>query len=284
MEARSQLRHRPTRRVFSIFSYRLTFVKWMNPIGKESGNCTAPAGIDPMDMLVDMLAPSRTRQTAGWLSILLVCALTATAQPGSPAPSSEAAAAARVSVSNMLQPAIGEVQHSLSSVNISKWKAPGEVRNIAQQNSASIQRDLTDTLPGLLSQADVAPGAVSPSFAVYRNIDALYDVLLRVCQTASLAAPDNEANSLVSALQKLDSARRQLGDTILADSQAHEAQLIQLQAALKAASEAHAAAPASAKTSVVEDGPAPAAPRKKKKPAAKPPASSTTQSPPSQTP
>ena len=134
-------------------------------------------------------------------------------------------------VSLLVQPALGEVQRAITGLNILRWKAPSEVKNATQQNAVSIQRDLADTLPGLLSQADALPGAVSPSFSVYRNIDALYDVLLRVYGTASLAAPQSEADSLFSALQKLEAARAQLGDAILSASQEHEAQLIKLQAA-----------------------------------------------------
>ena len=234
---------------------------------------------------MDMLAYPCTRLTAGWLSIVLAGAFAAVAQPASPPPGSEAVSAPRISVSGVVQPALIDVQRSVSSLNISRWKAPGEVRNAAQQNAASIQRDLYDTLPSLLTQADSAPGAISSSFSVYRNIDALYDVLLRVYETASLAAPQNEADGLGSALQRLESARRQLGETILSDSKEHEAQIVQLQTALKAANEAHAQVPP-AKTAVVDDGPAPApAAKKKKKPAPKPPAASgSNQAPPSQTP
>ena len=42
-----------------------------------------------------------------------------------------------------------------------------------------MQRDLTSTLPGLLTQAEASGPAVAlPAFAVFRNLDALYDVLL----------------------------------------------------------------------------------------------------------
>ena len=233
---------------------------------------------------MDMHASPRTRFPAGWLSILLVSAIATTAQPVSqPSPASEAAMVPRVSVYSIVQPALTEVQRSTASLTIPKWKAPGEVRNAAQQNTASIQRDLTDTLPGLVTQADSAPGSVPASFGVYRNIDALYDVLLRVYQTAFLAAPENEVDSVSSALQKLEAARRQLGDTIVSDSKAHETQIVQLQNALKTATETHPEAPA-VKPAVIDDGPTPA-PKKKKKPAAKPPANSgQSQTPPSQTP
>jgi hypothetical protein len=190
---------------------------------------------------------------------------------------SQPVAGAKVSV--LLQPALASVQQSVNAVYTSRWKAPNEVRSDAQQNLSSIQRDLAETLPGLLNQADAASGAVSPVFAVYRNIDALYDVLLRVEQTAVLAAPDQEAQSLSDALAQLDAARKQLGGIIDQNAQDREAQIVKLQAAVKTA--AVAAPPAaSAKPSVVDDGPATAPVKKRKKPAAKP----TPQPAPAQTP
>lgn len=219
---------------------------------------------------MDMPGTSRARFPAIWFVILLLPALRALPQPSS---DSSTQAPTPMKASIIVQPALGEVQRSVSALNIGRWKAPNEVKNATQENAASIQRDLTDTLPGLLSQADASPDTVPPSFSVYRNMDALYDVLLRVYGTASLAAPQNEADSLFSALQKLEAARTQLGDAILSKSQEHEAQLIKLQAALKAAS-ASPTQPPPPKTAVIDDGPAASTVKKKKK-TAKPPAAPT---------
>jgi hypothetical protein len=223
-----------------------------------------------------MSANSRTRFSPAWATILLAVGLPAFSQPSA---GTVAQSGTLPSPSVILQPALTEVQSSLSVLNIQRWKAPNEVKNAAQQNAASIQRDLTNTLPGLLSQADSAPGAVPPSFAAYRNIDALYDVLLRVYETASLAAPQNESDAIFSALQKLESARSQLGDAIVSASQQREDQVVKLQAALKAATAVKPPPPSPEKT-VVDDGPTTPA-KKKKKPAPKPPASgsSTNQTP-----
>lgn len=158
--------------------------------------------------------------------------------------------------SAMLQPVLSDVQTSTSGLNISRWKAPGGVRDAAQQNVDSIQRDLGNTLPGLIAQADAAPGSVPASFAVYRNIDALYDVLLRVSESADLAAPENEANSVDSSLQKLEAVRAQLGDSILRNSQHNEAQVIALEAAVRSAKTAAAAAAQPKQQIIVDDGPA----------------------------
>jgi hypothetical protein len=175
---------------------------------------------------------------------------------------------AGASVSTIVQPALLDVQRTIGSLNTGRWKAPGEVKAAADRNLSSIQRDLAETLPNLISQADGAAGSVAPAFAVYRNIDALYDVLLRVNQTAMLAAPDNDASSVAAALDRLESARKQLGDAIVASAQDREAQIMKLQEAVKAA--AAAPPPPPPKTAVVDDGPAQPAVKKKRKPAAKP--------------
>lgn len=181
---------------------------------------------------------------------------------------SQSGAGAGGSVSAIVQPALQDVQHAVGSLNTGKWKAPGDVKAAADRNLSSIQRDLAETLPNLISQADGAAGSVAPAFAVYRNIDALYDVLLRVNQTAMLAAPDNDASSVAAALERLESARKQLGDAIVASAQDREAQIVKLQEAIKAA--AAAPPPPPPKTAVVDDGPAQPAVKKKHKPAAKP--------------
>jgi hypothetical protein len=182
----------------------------------------------------------------------------ADAQPATPSPSV-------VAPSSILQPALSGVQSTTAGLNISKWKAPGSVRQAAQQDVDSIQNDLGRTLPNLLASADAAPASIPPSFAVYRNVDALYDVLLRVSETAYLAAPENEASAVADALQRLETARTQLGDSILGMSQRQEAQIVALVAE---AQSAKASPAAQTHENVVDDGPAKKTPSKTKKKAA----------------
>jgi hypothetical protein len=210
----------------------------------------------------------RTTLPVACIAVLLAACRISYAQQPTPA----AAPQPTIPSSSIVQPAMTEVERSISALNISRWKAPGQVKSAAQQDTGSIQRDLSDTLPGLLSKADAAPTTVPPAFVVYRNIDALYDVLLRVSETASLAAPQGESDALFSSLNKLEAARSQLGDAILNASQQREDQIVKLEASVRAAAAAQAQAP-QPKTTVVDDGTAPPSPaKKKKKPAAKPPA------------
>jgi hypothetical protein len=172
--------------------------------------------------------------------------------------------------SDILSGALSQVSQAIAGLNISRWKAPGEVRSAAQQNADSIQRDLHGTLPGLLTQADAAPESVSAVFPVYRNVDALYDVLLRISQTADLAAPPSESSNLDSALSQLEAARKNLGNAISSTATKNEAEMVRLRTTIaQATASAQQAAPA--KTTVVNDGPVKPPPaKKKKKPAATP--------------
>jgi hypothetical protein len=168
-----------------------------------------------------------------------------------------------VSVSGTLRPALGQVSQALSSINIKRWKAPNEVKSNADQDVSSIQRDLSGTLAGLLQQADAAPGSVPAAFAVYRNVNALYDTLLRVVLTANLAAPDTEVSALQGALSTLESARSTVADSILNVSQKQQSELVNIRTALSRASQVQRAP---VTTTVVDDGPsAQAKPKKSSK-------------------
>ena len=184
-------------------------------------------------------------------AVLLTVFVQARAQSSTPPPST-----AITQASAALQPVLMDVTHAITSLNISHWKAPGAMRSASQQDADSIQHDLDGTLPGLIAQSNAAPASISSAFAVYRNVDALYDVLLRLAQTAALAAPRAEAGNLQYALNHLEAVRKGMGDAILAGAEDHDAQLVKLQTAIKAATVAEQRKPPT--TTVVDDGPKPA--------------------------
>lgn len=187
------------------------------------------------------------------MATLAVC-LGAAAAPGQaaamPQPVNTAPAGPTPSV--VLRQALTQVQGTTANLDISRWKTSSGLREAAQEDVDSIQRDLSQTLPGLLAPADAAPESVSSSFSVYRNVDALYDVLLRVSGIADFAAPPDEANAVASSLQQLEAARARLGDAILHASQLHEEQMKQIEAAIHRAKAAQAAP---VREIVIDDGP-----------------------------
>ncbi|HEY4051095.1 MAG TPA: hypothetical protein VGM27_29895 [Acidobacteriaceae bacterium] len=167
-----------------------------------------------------------------------------------------------------LRPALGQVGDAVGNLRIMRWKAPTDLRESTQGDVISIQRDLSATLPPLLDQAQAnsSPTApLAPAFAIFRNIDALYDVLLRVSEMASLSGSSGDANQLEAARATLESARAQLANALLESVVAQDTQLIQLRAQLAAAAAKPAPAPAAAPSKlVVDDGPEPPKRRKKR--------------------
>ena len=190
------------------------------------------------------------------------------------APPVAARAQAAPTASSLLSPSLDQLRRSLAGLRLDKWKAPGPVRQEASGNIGSMTRDLDGTLPGLLASADSAPGTVSKNLPVFRNIDALYDVLLRVVETADLSAPEDDTASLHRALASLEDARRSLGDSLEAAALNDEQQLSNFRAQLRSQ-----AAPAAAPSTVEDGGAAKPAPARKHKPAAARPAATTQPAP-----
>jgi hypothetical protein len=147
--------------------------------------------------------------------------------------------------------AIAHLRRALDTVNVSKWKAPGDVRQTTTSDLESMQRDVSDTLPGLINTALADPAKVSPAFSVYRNVDALYDVLLRVSETAQLAGASRDASMLEDQRTALEDSRRQLGAALLQSAQAQDAEVVHLRST---AAPAPPAAPPG--RTVIDDGPA----------------------------
>jgi hypothetical protein len=136
--------------------------------------------------------------------------------------------------SQTMQPSLDVLKQALGMMKTDKWKASAAVRGEADTNLASIHRDVETTLPPLLAAADAAPDSASKVLPAYRNVEALYDVLLRVAASARLAAPADQSSALDQALARLDDGRRALGDQLQRSAVAEEKQVSDLQASLKA--------------------------------------------------
>jgi len=173
-----------------------------------------------------------------------------------------------------LQPALDVLKQALAGMNIDKWKASPAIRSEADSNMRSVQRDVESTLPALVATADAAPDSPAKTLPVFRNVDALYDVLLRLDASARLAAPKDQMSAIDQALASVSDARHALGDQLQTSAEAQDARVVHLQAALKAVPPPPPPAPAPVACT-------PPPPVKKKKPAAKPaakPASTATTS------
>jgi hypothetical protein len=162
------------------------------------------------------------------LLLFAVCAATLSAQPAT------TGAASPTPPSAAVQPSLDVLRTAITQLHIDRWKASTPIRNEAQTNLSSVQRDVQTTLPGLLASADAAPGSAAKVLPAYRNVEALYDVTLRLVVAARLAASPTEMSAMDQALARLDDSRHALGDQLQHDTDAQETQVLHLQAALKA--------------------------------------------------
>ena len=153
----------------------------------------------------------------------------ATASPAAVAP--KPAPPKIAPISEILKPSLDSVQTVVGGVKLDKWKG-GSVRTEAAGNVSSIQKDLQGALPGLLSDADAAPGSMSKLLPVSRNLGALYDVLMRVWDGARIAAPGEQVDQLQQAMTSLDKARHAVDDRLQAMAGGSEKQIGDLQVSL----------------------------------------------------
>jgi len=217
------------------------------------------------------------------------------ASAGLPAQSGEPVSYASVTQLNgllaQLEATSKNTQADLVKLRIERWKTSNAAKKDALAAVDSIQRNLQDTLPGVISQLRAAPEDLPSTFKLYRNLEALCDVVGSVAEgTAELGTKD-EQQALTNDLKGFDSTRKQLAQRMENLSTAKEAEIVRLRTDLKTAQAAVPVTPP--KKIVVDDNEPPKKPAVKKKPVAKPvttapttakPAAGQTPTPPAQQP
>jgi hypothetical protein len=182
-----------------------------------------------------------------------------------------------------------ETQDDLVKLRIERWKTDNASKKQSLSNVDSIQRNLQGALPEIIAQLRTSPEDVPASFKLYRNLDALYDVLGSVVESTGAFGSKDDLQSLSNDLNAFETTRKQMAERIESLSSMKEAEIVRLRADLKTA---QAAIPATPPKKIVVDDTEPKKPVVKKKPAPKPaasgqaptkPAAGQAQNPPAQT-
>ena len=212
----------------------------------------------------------RSRPIPLVLLVLVLCgggvAASGQATPGAAAPETGPSGE---SIAAEFEPSLDLLQTTLTMVRLDKWKSPAAMRDATDANLNSIRRDVQTTLPSLIGTADALHGTIAAMLPVSRNVNALYDVLLRVTEQAKTAAPAPQAAALEQAAKSLDSSRRAFDERIQAAATAQEQKVKALQEALNARP-APVIAPIPTSVAPYHAAVPPSHPKRKAKPAAKP--------------
>jgi len=162
-------------------------------------------------------------------------------------------------------------QVDLAKLRIERWKTDSGSKKRSLNDADSVQRNLENALPEMITQLRNSPENVPATFKLYRNLDALYDVLGSVVESAGAFGSRDDFQSLSNDLSSFEGTRKQIAQRLETLATAKEQEIVRLRTDLKAAQAAAPAATAPAKKVVVDDNEA-AKPAVKKKPPAKKPA------------
>ena len=171
-------------------------------------------------------------------------------------------------------------QADLTKLRIERWKTDGSTKKQTLANVDSVQRNLQNALPEIIGQLRNAPEDLPATFKLYRNLDALYDVLGSVVESAGAFGPKDDFQALSNELSSFEGTRRQLAERLANLAASKEQEIVRLRTDLKAAQAAIPVVPP--KKIVVDDNEPAKKPPVKKKPVAKKPATTTPAATPAQ--
>jgi hypothetical protein len=196
---------------------------------------------------------------------------------GGPASGSQGGAVSYASVTQLnelltqLDATSKTTQADLARLRIERWKTDSSTKKQTLNDVESVQRNLQSALPEMIGQLRNSPEDLPATFKLYRNLDALYDVLGGVVESAGAFGPKDDFQSLSNDLSGFEGTRKQLADRTNNLATSKEQEIVRLRADLKTAQAAIPVAPP--KKIVVDDNePVKKKPVAKKKPAAKKPA------------
>jgi hypothetical protein len=207
--------------------------------------------------------------------VFSTCFLSAQGAPSSAAPVPYASVSQLNGMLAQLEQASATAQADLSKLRIEKWKADSAYKKQTLGNVDSIKRNLQSALPEIVAQLRNSPEDLTASFKLYRNLDALYDVLGNVTESAGAFGSKDEFQGLSNDLNAFERARRSFAERMESLTTSKETELDQLRTQLKTL---QAAAPPPPPKKIVVDDNEPKKPAPKKKPVPKPPAKPATPS------
>jgi hypothetical protein len=134
-----------------------------------------------------------------------------------------------------LQQTSQQIQEDLSHLRIEKWKTDPNTKRQSENDVESIQRNLQSALPSMLEELKNSPESTPLTFKIYRNLDALYDVMSSVVESAGAFGGKEEFRSLNTDLGSLEDSRRAFADRMDKIATAKENEIGQLRTALQTA-------------------------------------------------
>lgn len=220
------------------------------------------------------------------LTVAISCGCFAQLQSPASAANTSAAASTNaldvIGLLNKIEQETKGLDADVGRLRIEKWKADSASKYQASESAASIQRNISNALPGLIGEVRSNPQSLAANFKLYRNLNALHEVLASLAESAGAFGKREEYEMVSPHLAALDDDRRAFADALVQMTAIADQRIAAADQAARAAATAAAQQPP--RKIVVDDTePAPTVQKKKPKKKAATPSSaaaSTASSPP----
>jgi hypothetical protein len=116
----------------------------------------------------------------------------------------------------------------IQQLRIDKWKTNRATKEQSEARAEALVRNMANALPTIMAEAQAAPTSMAATFKLYRNVDALHDVLASLAESAGAFGKQEEFEALARHVTALDTVRRTLGDRLERMAAARDAELARL--------------------------------------------------------
>jgi len=117
----------------------------------------------------------------------------------------------------------------LARLRVDRWKMDSTSRRQAQTDADSLQRNLSEALPELIALMQANPQSLAAAFKLYRNLNALHDVMASLAETAGAFGTQDDFQSLSTDSSNLDRLRRALAEDLEQATITADAAIVHLQ-------------------------------------------------------
>jgi hypothetical protein len=144
---------------------------------------------------------------------------------------------------NKLEQLVDNTRVDLARLRVEKWKTDNGTKRQAESNAESVNRNMAAALPQIMQQVRKDPNSLGPSFKLYRNLNALYDVMSTLTETAGAFGTKDEYQALANDTANLDTLRRAMADQLEQMTAARDNEVVQLRTRAQQAPATAGAAP-----------------------------------------
>jgi hypothetical protein len=113
-----------------------------------------------------------------------------------------------------VQKATSSANVNLGKLRIEKWKTDSQQKQQMQQVADSLQKNIANAVPGLVSDVQTSRGGVLSSFKLYHNLNVVYEFLSSMAEAAGAYGKKEEYQPLEGDATALDTVRQNLSTYI----------------------------------------------------------------------